>query len=41
MIEQKISIIIGLWSEELFTEKEVVARADKKILDMNDDIYDS
>ncbi len=40
MIEQKISIIVGLWFEGFFNEKEVVAWADKNILEMDDDIYD-
>jgi hypothetical protein len=40
MIEQRISIIIGLWSEGFFSESEVISWADKSILEMDDDIYD-
>ena len=40
MIKQRISIIIGLWLEGYFTEKEVIAWADKQILEIKDDIYD-
>lgn len=40
MIEQRISIIIGLWSEGFFSESEVISWADKSILEIDDDIYD-
>lgn len=40
MIEQKIAIIIGLWSEGFFSESEVISWADKNVLEMGDDICD-
>ncbi len=40
MIEQRISIIIGLWGEGYFTDGEVISWADKKITEIDGDIYD-
>jgi len=40
MIEKRISIVLGLWSEGFFSESDVISWADKSILEMDDDIYD-